>query len=124
MTLTEPPELHEAALANRIIKSLNVMIMRYWPLMQPNTNHKSIFQSRQVSRSVDRLGLLATWQLQSLGTKNVSELECSKTKDPTRHCSPDIKEINDYWDSGRGIETLGCVCLSLHRSARMFVSIT
>ena len=124
MTLPEPPELQEAALANRIIKSLNVMIMRYWPLMQRNTNHKTIFQSRQVSRSVDRLGLLATWQLESLGTKNASKLERSKTKDSTHHWTPDIKEINDCRDSGMGIETLGCVCLSLRRSTRMFASIT
>ena len=90
MTLTEPSELHEAARTNRIIKSLNVMIMPYWPLSA--RHHKTIFQSRQVSRCVDRLGLLATWQLQNLGTKNASKLECSKTKDPTHHWTPDIKD--------------------------------
>ena len=121
MTLAGPSELHEARKSHhQVIKCNNDAVLA----PQCNTNHKTIFHSRQVSRCVDRSVLLATWQLQSLGTKNASKLGCSNSKYPTHHWTPDIKEIDDYWDGGRGIETLGCVCLSLHRSARMFVSIT
>lgn len=62
------------------------------PAPQCNRNYESIFHSRQVSRSVDMLGLLATWQLQNLGTETASKLERSKTKHPTHHWTPDIKD--------------------------------